>query len=214
MLEREEVDGDVSVRRRPPRASRSFMDSPLVYFMRRDTPARPGAMEADSDSEEDLPTVRDSPEPKRPVARKPRGSGERAAERKSTRKALPKPAGLGIRPSSAGVSSRSSFGSGLAGWRAWAWVGAVLAILLCKQMASAGAMPEVLHEPSHTTAFTENWGSESCYLRLVHSDIEKPGVLVLQRRVQRLVAEMGENGAADVGAGCHRVQNARSGLIK
>ena len=174
------------------------MDSPLVYFQRRDTPGRPGTTDTDSGSEEeDLPTVRDSPAPKRPLARKPRGSGERAAERKSIRKALPKPAGLGIRPSAAGVASGSSFGSGMAGWRAWAWMGAVLVILLCKQRASAEPMPELMREPTNATAFTGNWGgSESCFLRLTHSDDDEMGVLVLPRRVQRLMVEVGENGSA------------------
>jgi hypothetical protein len=180
----EKVDAQVSVRRRTPRRSgatparasdRGSFGSPsllpLVSFQRQDTPGRPGAV--DEDSDEDLPTVRDSPEPQQPISRRrPRGSGERAAERKSIRKAMPKPPGIGIVTHTTPVGGAGrGFSGGLTGWRVWAWAGAVLVILLCKSLGSAARVPVHLTVSDDGGSLTQ-LGRVIRVARLVHSDDE------------------------------------------
>lgn len=162
----EQIDAQVSVRRRsrksaatPVSASaRSSFGSPSLLFQQEDSPGRRTV--ADVDPEEDLPTVRDGPQ--QPAPRRPRGSGERAAERKSIRKAMPKPPGLGIvletAPSRLSATKMSrSFGSGFAGWRAWAWVGALLVIVLCRSLGTAQRVPI---RPSNAGGFAHHWGAD------------------------------------------------------
>ena len=145
----EQIDAQVSVRRRSRRtgetpissAVRSSLGSPSLSFQQTDVSSGEGY--GVIEQEEDLPTVRDSLSAQNAIPRRrPRGSGERAVERKSIRKAMPKPPGLGFAPESivSGASATSvgqTLGTGLAIWRVWAWLGVALAVLLCRSLGNA-----------------------------------------------------------------------------
>ena len=183
----EQIDAQVSVRRRSRRSAatpmsasaRSSFGSPSLSFQPEDSPGRRTV--ADVDPEEDLPTVRDSPQ--QPARRRPRGSGERAAERKSIRKAMPKPPGLGIMPGTApsrlsATQMSRSFGSGFAGWRAWAWVGALLVIVLCRSLGTAERVPI---RPSNAGGFAHHWGADDPIAAALYHGTAKDTLLELSR---------------------------------
>lgn len=151
------------------------------------------------DPEEDLPTVRDSPEAQPIPRRRPRGSGERAAERKSIRKAMPKPSGLGIMPKAATSHSSAartgrSFGNDFAGWRAWAWAGAVLVILLCRSLGTAVTAERIPIRPSNAGGFAQHWGADDpVSATICPGDVKDCSLDLSSVRLQELSTEAGSS---------------------